>query len=190
MNISYANDAELNNLFDEIDNKADIYEKFKSLLEGNNRTKRLAAFEIMTSKGDDTLKELAINTAFFSSDDVLRARALKIILFSRSDFVLELNQLDPSNDTNTQIFIENSGVQIPQKATHYDFKNNCIGFRYKNDCSVDSLSVSGLSVGITSKYHLTPHYAATMTLNRDGLLVGTFSHAKLKKIIPVTMKVY
>ncbi len=67
-------------------------EEFKSVLNDPDQNVRLAAFEVMVTNGDPLMRELALDTGFASTDQVLRGLAFKHAVLGLEQLVLTLEK--------------------------------------------------------------------------------------------------
>lgn len=67
-------------------------EELKGVLNDPDQNVRLAAFEVMMTKGDPVMRELALDTGFASTDQVLRGLALKYAVLGLEQLVLTLEK--------------------------------------------------------------------------------------------------
>tara|TARA_R110000823_G_C15944668_1_gene500789 strand:+ start:488 stop:1102 length:615 start_codon:yes stop_codon:yes gene_type:complete len=146
-------------------------EEFKGVLNDPDQNVRLAAFEVMVTNGDPLMRELALDTGFASTDQVLRALAFKYAVLGLEQIILTLEKADsaPKNvQERTEAYLEKYGQKLVINIDTGEVDLNTGYFSYGNKTG----NISGTVMTFTYGY-----YVGDLRLQDDNSLAGHVSYA-------------
>lgn len=179
-----AEDLDIDALLAAIDEKSGQYDRLIEILQGPDATRALAAFDVMLTTNDMTLRETAISAAITATDERLRARALWEMLVRKDSVTLYIETTELANEEIAALDAWIGSISTwPITARHPE--TQCLNLYRTERCEVAyNMSVSGLQVDIIYKGRLE----GRLTLNGEGILVGHATNPNTKVVFPVSIQ--
>ncbi|MGI9328830.1 MAG: hypothetical protein ACR2PZ_26680 [Pseudomonadales bacterium] len=139
-------------------------EELKKVLNGPDANMRLATFEVMVDSGDETMRELAIDSGLASTDAMMQALAMKAIVLAQKSLSLSL-EVDTSQaeemQSRAKAYLEKNGSLYQAKITGVEAKDGVFKMsQYQGQ-------VTGNQVNFTNGYD-----KGTLTLEDEATLKG------------------
>lgn len=171
----------------EIEAKSGSYAKLEPFLSSADPSVRRAAFQTAASSGDPVLRARVLSDALNSGDTALRIAALRELMFSRPNFVVDLQPED--GDEQGAAWAAERGGLFALKITARFPELNCLSLYAPKDCDPSrAIGVEGLAVTMvyTSGGEVRGHFL----LNDEAELVGTISDNSLEKPLPAKIVLF
>ena len=171
----------------EIEAKSGSSAKLEPFLSSSDPSVRRAAFQTAASSGDPMLRARVLSDALNSGDTALRIVALRELMFSRPNFVVDL-QAEDADEEGTAWAAKRGGL-FALKITGRFPELNCLSLSSSSDCNpAYAVGVEGLAV--TMVYSLGAEVRGRFLLNDEAELAGTISDNSLAKPIPAKIVLF
>ncbi|MEM9013359.1 MAG: HEAT repeat domain-containing protein [Pseudomonadota bacterium] len=170
-----------------ITGRAETVDKLLPYLESEDTSVRLAAFETIIGTDDPALLELAISMGFNDADEVVRARALKEVLFRRSNIAIRIDRAALEEDEAITAALDRLKFGAEEVWPFFERfpETSCINLYTRADCYGPAhLNISGLTVSFANSNNQTE---GQFVLEDDGILRGHVNYSGVA--IPAEMVV-
>ena len=171
----------------EIEARSGRYAKLEPFLASSDPSVRRAAFQTAASSGDPLLRARVLSDALNSGDTALRIAALRELMFSRPNFVVDLQPEE--GDEQGAAWAAKRGGLFTLKINARFPELNCLSLYSSSECDPGrAIGVEGLAVTMVSTFgaEVRGHFL----LNDEAELVDSLSDNSLEKAIPAKIVLF